>query len=83
MVDVEIISMLMPAADMASKTLAATPGWVFIPAPTKETLATSVSTSTDWAPMSTAMCLEIRSASTTWIRGTVKLMSVDPSWDTF
>ena len=43
----------------------------------------SVSTSTDSAPISTATCLEMRSPSATWTRGTVKLMSVVPSCDTF
>ncbi len=34
---VEIISMLMPLSPRVLKTFAATPGWVFIPAPTTET----------------------------------------------
>ena len=33
-------SMLMPASEMASQKVAVTPGWDFIPAPTRETLPT-------------------------------------------
>ena len=39
--EVEMISMLIPASASASKMSAATPGWLFIPAPTTETLAMS------------------------------------------
>src|SRR5205085_10887023 len=38
--EVEIISMLIPSAASASNMSAATPGWLFIPAPTSETFAT-------------------------------------------
>ena len=37
--EVEMISMLMPASASASNMSAATPGWVFIPAPTSDTFA--------------------------------------------
>ena len=37
--DVEMISMLIPASASASNMSAATPGWLFIPAPISETLA--------------------------------------------
>ena len=50
--EVEIISMLMPAAARVSKVRAVTPGWVFIPAPTSETRATSASLVTPVAPSS-------------------------------
>src|SRR3984957_11181935 len=50
--DVEIISMLIPAAARVSKVRAVTPGWVFIPAPTSETRATSASLVTPLAPSS-------------------------------
>jgi hypothetical protein len=53
-VEVEIISMLTPAADSAPNIFAAIPGWVFIPAPTSETLAMSSSTLTPAAPTSSA-----------------------------
>ena len=36
--EVEIISMLIPSPPSTSKTLAATPGWERMPAPTIETL---------------------------------------------
>src|SRR4029453_11506479 len=36
--EVEIISMFTPALAIASKVLCATPGWLFIPAPTTDTL---------------------------------------------
>ena len=39
--EVEMISMLMPASASASNMSAATPGWLFIPAPTSETFAMS------------------------------------------
>src|SRR4029079_17780014 len=44
--DVEIISMLMPLSPRVVNTLAATPGWVFIPAPTIDTfpIVSSVAT---------------------------------------
>ena len=48
--DVEIISMLIPSPASVSNIVAVTPGWVFIPAPTTETCATSSSAITDTAP---------------------------------
>ena len=48
--DVEIISMLIPPAARVSKVRAVTPGWVFIPAPTRETRATSASLLTPVGP---------------------------------
>ena len=50
--EVEIISILMPEAASVSKVRAVTPGWVFIPAPTSETRATSASQFTPVAPSS-------------------------------
>ncbi len=75
--------MLMPASDRALNVRAATPGCDFIPAPTRDTLPISVSTSTERAPIWSATCLEIRSASEMLALGTVKLMSVIPSCETF
>ena len=45
--EVEIISMLTPASPSTVNVFAATPGWLFIPAPTSETfpIAGSVTTS--------------------------------------
>ena len=48
--EVEIISMLMPAPARVSNIVAVTPGWVFMPAPTRETWATSSSAMTETAP---------------------------------
>ena len=48
--EVEIISMLIPSAARVSKVRAVTPGWVFMPAPIRETRATSASVVTPLAP---------------------------------
>ena len=46
--EVEIISMLIPSPPSTSKTLAATPGWERMPAPTIETLPIRSSVRTPW-----------------------------------
>ena len=46
--EVEIISMLIPSPPSTSKTLAATPGWERMPAPTIETLPIRSSLRTPW-----------------------------------
>ena len=50
MVEVEIMSMLIPSAASVSNMVAVTPGCVFIPAPTSDTRATSSSETTPVAP---------------------------------
>ena len=58
--DVEIISMLMPSAASASNMSAATPGWLFIPAPTSESFAIASSVEYRTAPMSVTIPLHHR-----------------------
>ena len=79
----EIISMLMPAFARTSKVVAATPGFVFIPAPTRLTRAIPASVLTAVAPISPARARVISSpvARSSW--GSVKEMSVTPWSDTF
>ena len=57
-----MISMLIPASASASKIAAATPGFVFIPAPITETFAMSRSEVKPSAPISRESCSRIGSA---------------------
>src|SRR4029078_6146241 len=72
--EVEIISMLMPLSPRVVNTLAATPGWVFIPAPTIDTLPIDSSVATVM-PSSAAMGSSAVRAECTSSRGIVKDMS--------
>ena len=83
MADVEIISMLMPAAASVSNIRAATPGLVCMPAPIRLTRAMPSSADTSSAPSSSISPLTTVRAASSWRRGTVKLMSVTPWLDTF
>ena len=83
MVDVEIISMLTDSSASVRNILAAMPGLVFMPAPTRLILAMSASWSTPAAPISAATRLTIDSAVAMSAFGIVKLMSVLPSCDVF
>src|SRR4051794_11332529 len=69
--DVEIISMLMPWSPSVEKTLAATPGCDFMPAPTIETLPISGSSRTPLIPTSAATGSIAARASRRSARGTV------------
>ena len=76
--------MLMPASASISNMVADTPGWVFMPAPTSDTLAMSESASTSPAPISGASDAGVPRG--WWPRstlGTVKEMSVVPCSDMF
>src|SRR4051794_273980 len=81
--DVEMISMFTFASASASNMSAATPGWLFIPAPINETFAMSGSHVTPAAPMSPASSPRIRSATGTSSFGSVNEMSVCPAAETF
>src|SRR3546814_12379960 len=70
--DVEIISMLMPAAASVSKVVAATPGFDFMPAPTRLTRAMSASVVTPSAPISLARVPVTSVALSRSLWGTVK-----------
>ena len=76
--DVEIISMLTPSDASASNISAATPGWLFIPAPTSEILAMSPSVENRNAPTSFTTPDRRRSNRGRSSRGTVKETSVFP-----
>jgi hypothetical protein len=77
--DVEIISMLISASASAENMSAATPGWVFMPAPTRETLAIPSSVVYPAAPISSMTpCMTCLAWGTSAL-GTVKEMSVEPS----
>src|SRR4051794_35848337 len=74
--DVEIISMLMSLEPRVVKTLAATPGCVFIPAPTIETLPIASSLSTSPRPSAWSVIVAVCRSS----RGTVNDISArEPS----
>ena len=75
--------MLMPASASASNMSAAIPGCVFMPAPTTETFATSMSVATAVAPTSAATAPRIGSALPRSVIGTVNEMSERPATDTF
>ena len=81
--DVEMISMLIPASASASNMSAATPGWVFIPAPTSEIFAMSASVADASRADGRAISAKIGSARGRSSFGSVKEMSVCPSSDTF
>ena len=83
MVEVEIMSMLIPSAARVSKVVAVTPAWDFIPAPTSETRATSSSEVTPVAPSSAQMALVTSTAASRSSLGTVKEMSVVPWTEVF
>ncbi len=83
MADVAIISMLMSLAASVSKTVAATPGWDFMPAPTTLTRAMAGSPVTAAAPSSEAWTSQISTARTMSSWGTVKEMSVTPAAEVF
>src|SRR3954453_6015610 len=72
--EVEIISMLMPLSPSVVNTLAATPGWVFIPAPTIDTFPIDSSVASD-IPSSLAIGSSAVRAAWTSSRGTVNDMS--------
>src|SRR3954451_21722758 len=72
--EVEIISMLMPLSPSVVNTFAATPGWVFIPAPTIETLPIDSSVAT-CMPSSVAMGSSAVCAAWMSSRGIVNDMS--------
>ena len=73
--DVEIISMLMPASPSTVKTVAATPGWLRIPAPTIETLPIDSSAATSSMPSSPTSASSASRAMRPSSRGTVNDMS--------
>ena len=75
--------MLMPASASASNMSAATPGWLFMPAPISEIFAMSGSRSTPRAPISVASRSRIGSATATSAFGNVKVMLVVPCSETF
>ena len=83
MVEVEIISMLMPLAARVSKVRAVTPGCVFMPAPTSETRATSPSLVTPVAPSSGTSASQTSVLTARSGPGTVKEMSVVPCTEVF
>src|SRR5690606_3656245 len=82
-VDVEIMSMLTPASDRAVNISAATPGWVFMPAPTSDTLPIRSSSSMPWAPISATSGWRASWAVRASVSGIVQEMSVVPSAATF
>ena len=69
--DVAIIWMLIPCSPSTEKTFAATPGWVFMPAPTIETLPISGSVPTLVIPSSATRGASASSAARRSSRGTV------------
>src|SRR5215204_2400361 len=78
--EVEIISMLIPSSPRVEKTLAATPGWDFMPAPTTETLPIAGSSATAAMPTSATTGSSAARAVRRSERGTVKDMSAaEPS----
>ena len=81
--EVEIISMLIPWLARVSNILAATPGFDFMPAPTRLTRAMSRSDDTPVAPISAASRSQTVVPLTRSLFGTVKEMSVTPWSDTF
>ena len=62
---------------------AATPGWLFMPAPMSETFATSGSYAMPTAPISPFSCARIGSAAARSVFGSVNEMSVVPCAETF
>ena len=83
--EVEIISMLTPASPRARKVVCATPGWLFIPAPTTDTLPMRSSVWTSPKPSAPFWADSASRAAATSSRGTVKDMSARcPSvWGSF
>src|SRR5262249_13619817 len=81
--DVEIISMLIPSRARTSNISAATPGWVFMPAPTSETRPISASWVTPAASRSSTIVSMTFRARVRSSRGTVNEMSVWPALETF
>ena len=73
--EVEIISMLMPASPSTVKHLAATPGWLFIPAPTSDTCAIAGSVTIRPKPSSSWIFSSCSRAVMRSSRGTVNDMS--------
>ncbi len=80
---VEIIMILILSFDRAANIRAATPEWVRIPTPTIETLAMFSVNCTSRAPISRAILRAISTAFLASPFGTVKEISVIPSWLTF
>jgi predicted amino acid-binding ACT domain protein len=78
-----MISMFTPASASASNMSAATPGWLFIPAPISETFPMSGSHVKPAASTSAATSPRIRSAFGTSSFGSVNELSVCPSAETF
>jgi hypothetical protein len=74
--DVLIASALMPALDSASKNVAVTPGWDFMPAPTSETLPMCSSDSSCSKPTCACVLASAAIASGRSLLGSVKEMSV-------
>src|SRR5262249_11792892 len=74
--DVEIISMLIPSPASTSNMSAATPGCVFMPAPTSESLAIPSSMLNPTAPMSRASASSTASSRGKSASGAVNDMSV-------
>ena len=83
MVDVEIISMFTPLSANTRNILAAMPGLVFMPAPTRLILEMLALWFTPTAPISAATRATICSATAMSAFGIVKLMSVVPSFEVF
>ncbi len=78
-----MISMLMPASASASNMSAATPGWLFIPAPISDTFAMSGSRSTRLAPISVDSASRMGSAIGRSVFGSVNVIVAAPSCETF
>jgi len=78
-----MISMLMPASASASNMSAATPGWLFIPAPISEIFAIASSGSQRRAPISPQTRSRIGRAVGTSVFGSVKEIAASPSCDAF
>ncbi len=74
--EVLIASALMPAVDSASKNVAVTPGWLFMPAPTSETLPMCSSDSSASKPTTACVLDNADMAVTRSLLGSVKEMSV-------
>ena len=83
MVEVEIISMLTCSVARVSNICAATPGLVFMPAPTTDTRPMASSKLAPPASISTTILSTISIVRVSSSRGIVNEMSVWPSVDTF
>ena len=82
-VEVEIMSMLISSSASVSNIVAAMPGCVFMPTPTRDTRATSESAVTPEAPSSSACAWAVSTATGKSVVGTVKEMSVVPRTEVF